>query len=88
MNEMQIYTGVRYATKEEINTYEWVDAFLSQFDANDFMQVVNAVSLYAIEGGRKNYQRVYRLVHKHGLHLLQISVPDLVTWYFIEPSYN
>ena len=83
MKNLQIYTGVRYATPVEINIYQWVNEFLKNLDDEDFTRLVELTSEYAIEPSHRNYQRVYRMLKK--LYLLHIiTVPDMRLWWFIE----
>lgn len=71
----------RFATPEEISTFEKVDALLEKVSDENFDNIVSAISDYAFDyqGSRKYYQRVYRIAKKLGL-----ETSELMLWYYVE----
>lgn len=71
----------RFATPEEISTFEKVDALLEKVSDETFDNIVSAISDYAFDyqGTRKYYQRVYRIAKKLGL-----KTSELLLWYYVE----
>lgn len=83
MTAMEKYTGVRYATNEEVNNYNEVEAIFDKMDIDEVDKIIEIIGDYAhaykSEEIRRTYRRAYYYAKKLGT-----TVKALVNWYFID----
>lgn len=83
LTEIQKYTGVRYATEEEVNNYKMVEKLLDSVDDAFLTKCIDAigdyVAAYIPSEVCRTYNRAYYYAKKLGT-----TVPLLANWYFID----